>query len=62
MVICDKERMILENMLQNPPGRLLFEPVCSGLVNDSLCGKYFPDSGTYDSYEFRAAFPVYSTK
>ena len=29
----DKERMILENMLQNPPAGLLFEPVCSGLLS-----------------------------
>ena len=60
----DKERMILENMLQNPPAGLLFEPVCSGLlsVNDSPAGSIFQDSGTYDSYGFRAAFPVYSTK
>jgi GntR family transcriptional regulator of arabinose operon len=29
----DKEQLILENMLQNPPAGLLFEPVSSGLLS-----------------------------
>ena len=29
----DKERMVLENMLQNPPAGLLFEPIYSGLLS-----------------------------
>ncbi|MGI6010799.1 MAG: GntR family transcriptional regulator [Ruminococcus sp.] len=29
----DKERIFLENMMQNPPAGLLFEPVCSGLLS-----------------------------
>lgn len=29
----EKERMILENILRNPPVGLIFEPVCSGLLS-----------------------------